>query len=200
MRIGFDFDNTIIDYDHIFKYVAVKKKLIPLSVPSNKISVRNYLKKINKENEWTILQGEVYGKHINKAKTYENCVETLKALSSNKIEKYIISHKTKYPFMGEKINLHESALKWLKINKFLASKDTIFKKNDIYFEETIEKKIDRILQKSCDVFIDDLPEILDLLPEKIIKVLFSPSNQVKNNKNYFIISNWSELSEIIAYL
>ncbi len=198
MIIGFDFDNTLINYDHIFKNVALKKKLIPENIFPNKISVRNYLRDINKEEEWTILQGEVYGKYIDQAKSYENCIETLISMKSMKIERYIISHKTKYPFLGDKINLHNAALNWLKKNKFLESKDQIFTERNIYFEETIDKKIKRIIDKSCDLFIDDLPEVLRLLPNNITKILFSPSNKIlKNETNFYPISNWSELKNFL---
>ena len=77
MIVGFDFDNTLIDYGNIFREVGIEKNIIPDSIPNNKLSVRNYLREINKENEWTILQGEVYGKYIMKAKPFLNCMEAL---------------------------------------------------------------------------------------------------------------------------
>ena len=67
MIVGFDFDNTIIDYTSSFIELAKKKNLVPLKINKDKISIRNYLRDKNIEEEWTILQGEVYGKNIMRA-------------------------------------------------------------------------------------------------------------------------------------
>ena len=63
MIIGIDFDNTIIDYSNLFEIVAKKKKY-KLNSNLNKASLKKFLIKNKKENEWTIIQGEVYGKYI----------------------------------------------------------------------------------------------------------------------------------------
>ena len=81
MIIGFDFDNTIINYTKSFIYLSRKKKLVPEKNNKNKISIRNYLRKNNIEDEWTILQGEVYGKNIMRAEIYVGVLEALLYLS-----------------------------------------------------------------------------------------------------------------------
>ena len=70
MIIGIDFDNTIINYTKSFINLSRKKKLVPERNNKNKISIRNYLRRKNIEYEWTILQGEVYGKNIMRAEIY----------------------------------------------------------------------------------------------------------------------------------
>ena len=45
MIIGFDFDNTLIDYTNSFKKLVKKKKLVPEKFNKNKITIRNYLRK-----------------------------------------------------------------------------------------------------------------------------------------------------------
>ena len=64
MIVGFDFDNTIIDYTSSFVELSKKKNLVPPEINKDKISIRNYLREKNIEKEWTVLQGEVYGKNI----------------------------------------------------------------------------------------------------------------------------------------
>ena len=71
MRLGLDFDNTIISYDQLFLRVAVEKGLAPESVSPHKNAVRDYLRQVNKEEEWTRLQGEVYGGRILEAAPYD---------------------------------------------------------------------------------------------------------------------------------
>ena len=43
MIVGLDFDNTIINYEKLFKKVAYKKKLVPKNIKSNKNSIKQYL-------------------------------------------------------------------------------------------------------------------------------------------------------------
>ena len=59
MRIGFDFDNTLISYDKLFHRVASDEGLLVDKIPELKNSVRDYLREKNQEEVWTRLQGEV---------------------------------------------------------------------------------------------------------------------------------------------
>ena len=60
--IGIDFDNTIVCYDGVFYETAVERKMIGCdSQCRSKEQVRDYLRGIGKEDQWTLLQGYVYG-------------------------------------------------------------------------------------------------------------------------------------------
>jgi hypothetical protein len=48
MRIGIDFDNTIVSYDALFFKVAREQDAVPADTPVNKVAVRDYLRKIDK--------------------------------------------------------------------------------------------------------------------------------------------------------
>ena len=52
--------------------------------------------------EWTILQGEVYGKYIYDAKIDGMFIKFLKLLKENNVIINIVSHKTKFPILGKK--------------------------------------------------------------------------------------------------
>ena len=41
MRIGLDFDNTIVTYDSLFHKVATEQGLVPASLPVSKLAVRD---------------------------------------------------------------------------------------------------------------------------------------------------------------
>ena len=188
MIIGLDFDNTIISYQKIFYKLALKKKIIPKNISKEKNSVKKYLLAKNLENEWTQIQGEAYGSEIVYAKPYPGLIEFLKYIKKNKFKVYIVSHKTIYPYKGEKINLRNSAFEWIKqydIIKYIP-------KRNIYFENSINSKVRKIKQLKCDLFIDDLPSVLELLSKKIIKVLFDPnSNNVLNHNHTY--KNWKQI-------
>ena len=44
MRIGLDFDNTIVSYDALFHRVAREQDVVPANTPVNKIAVRDHLR------------------------------------------------------------------------------------------------------------------------------------------------------------
>ncbi len=197
MIIGFDFDNTIINYSDSFKILARKKKLVPQNLSSDKVTIRNYLRDKNLEDKWTALQGEVYGKNIMRAKIYDGVQDTFEYLLKNKYTIKIISHKTKYPFIGKKINLRISALKWIEKNLLKKISKSNFSLSDIFFENTIEEKIAKVQELKCDIFIDDLPEVLNLLPKRIKKILFSPVSNVISNHSFTVMKSWKEFNKIV---
>src|SRR3989304_2008898 len=98
MKIGIDFDNTIVSYDKLFYTAAVEKKLIPVEMLPIKSSIRNYLRSINKEDDWTELQGYVYGKKMPSAEIYPGVDLFFRKALQYGFELFIISHKTLYPF------------------------------------------------------------------------------------------------------
>jgi hypothetical protein len=72
LKLGIDFDNTIVSYDHSFQEYASNQSIILEDYESPKISVRNALKKKSRGNlDWTKLQGEVYGSRMSDALPYE---------------------------------------------------------------------------------------------------------------------------------
>lgn len=190
--VGLDFDNTIICYDDVFYKIALKKKLININVSKNKEDVKKFIIKNSSEKVWTKLQGDVYGSKIHIAKPHRKVKTTIKNLVKKGYLVYIISHKTKYPYVGRKIDLHKSALNWLKKNKFISSK-LILKKN-IFFLGTINQKIKKIQTLKCDYFIDDLQKILDLLPQEIHKIHFNSSIIPKFKKSNNFFNNWNDIN------
>ena len=118
IKLGIDFDNTLITYDFLFKKAALEKNLIPINFPESKSLIRNYLREKGQEKLFTILQGEVYGSRIFEASQSEGMYEALKKAKNNGIELFIVSHKTKTPYEGPKYNLHNAASNWLEKNLF----------------------------------------------------------------------------------
>ena len=87
-------------------------------------------------------------------------------------------------------------MKWIKKNLISNSNIKITQK-DIFFEDTIENKVIKIKEEKCDIYIDDLPEILNLLPSKINKILFSPNKITNHNPKISIMNSWKEFPDII---
>ena len=199
LHIGLDFDNTIVLYDDIFYTYSLEKGYISPKTKKSKKAVREALIKQNKEYLFTEIQGLIYGKLIENTSVQEGFLDSLIKLRKLNYKISIISHKTKYPIRGQKYNLHQSALNWLKKNKILNNKDLNIYEKDIYFEETVEKKIDRIEKIKCTHYVDDLEKILEKLNDKIIKIQYINHFEKKDNfkKYFYYLSSWGDFEKLI---
>jgi phosphoglycolate phosphatase-like HAD superfamily hydrolase len=100
MRIGIDFDNTIVCYDGVFHAAALERGLIPADHPRDKNSVRDYLHGQNRHDAFTELQGYVYGTRMDLAALYPGVLNFIAAAKARGNEVFIVSHKTRHPFLG----------------------------------------------------------------------------------------------------
>jgi len=175
MRIGLDFDNTIVTYDSLFHTVAVEKALVPVDTAVSKVAVRDYLRKVGNEPAFTEMQGYVYGARMNEAEAYPGVIDFIRRARANGAEVVIVSHKTKHPFLGPKYDLHAAASGWIDA-ALRSGAEPLLAADGVFFELTKEEKIARIAACDCDYFIDDLPEILKMsgYPEKTARLLFDP--------------------------
>ena len=198
MVLGIDFDNTIIKYDKLFHKIACEKGLISTELPKQKNAVRDYLRETGVEDEWTIIQGEVYGERIKEAVPFSGALETLQKLNAQQIPINIVSHKTREPYLGPIRDLHAAALNWLKLNGIIDTEVSGVKEDGVFFEITKEDKINRIVQLGCTHYLDDLPEILEMIPDDINKILFSPNGEEIINSNWTVIRSWNDLPSVLS--
>lgn len=198
MRLGLDFDNTIICYDRLFHRVALKKGLIPSNVPATKNSVRDYLRQHDMEPEWTLMQGEVYGARIKEAEAFPSVLESLGRLAQGGTAMCIVSHKTSTPIQGPYYDLHQAAYGWLTQAGFFSPTGLNFQSDAIFFEHTKEAKVRRIVDLGCSHYIDDLPEILELLPDSIQRILFSPGGEETIPSSWRQFHHWGDLARVLV--
>ena len=172
MRIGIDLDNTIVCYDGLFHQVAVRRGLVPSDVAMDKQAVRDFLRADGRNDDWTELQGTVYGEAMSEAKPYEGVADFMASALRKKWTVLVISHRTRQPYLGPPHDLHAAARAWL------ASNVTLPEPN-VFLEVSLEEKLQRIAQQRCDVFIDDLPELLlhPDFPKEVERVCFDPANR-----------------------
>ena len=197
MLLVLDFDNTLICYDGLFHQVALEKKLIPALLPPKKQEVRNYLRCKDMEDEWTRMQGEVYGNRIMEALPYEGMFEALLRLKNTGLKMCLVSHKTRRPYIGQNYDLHQAARDWLVANYFYDKQGLNWNDNQTFFEVTKEDKVKRIVSLGCTHYIDDLPEILEMIPDNITRILFAPdiNNEIKSE--WLILKSWSDLPNLL---
>lgn len=180
MHIGLDFDNTIVSYDALFYKVASEGGWITPDVPISKVGVRDHLRSIGQEMVWTEMQGYVYGARMDEATAYPGVLESLFWARENGIKVSIISHKTRYPFLGKQYDLHVAARSWID-RHLVDAQGPLVAPELVYFEPTKEAKLKRIEISNCTIYVDDLPEILLAtgFPSFTAQILFDPENHYK---------------------
>jgi FMN phosphatase YigB (HAD superfamily) len=196
MTIGLDFDNTIVSYDRLFHRVAQDLGVIPDTVPPLKNAVRDHLRSVGQEPVWTEMQGMVYGSRMDEAEAFPAALETIAAWKKAGHRVVIVSHKTRYPFLGEQHDLHAAARHWLEINGFFDPARIGMNAGDAFFEVTKELKLDRVREQGCSYFVDDLPEILShaAFPSGVEPILFDPANALKESGPWQRVNAWAELA------
>ena len=197
MIIGIDFDNTIIRYDNVFSRVGLKKGIISDLRLKTKNEVKNDLISSGKENNWTELQGIVYGSHIMEAELYQNFKEACWDLIARGHKLRIISHKTQFPYIGSRINLRKAAIKWLKEKNIVGRGHNKIPLDDVFFCCTLNEKIKMVEKKKCDVFIDDLPTVLQLIDPNIKRILFNPDVFKNECFKFKEFHNWREIGSLL---
>jgi len=198
MRIGVDFDNTLVCYDDLFARVCRERELIGDDIPVNKTAIRDHLRAVGREDDWTEVQGIVYGPRITGAKPFEGALDFLREAGGSGHEIFIISHKTRHPYRGERHDLHESARNWLRTNGVFDADGGVAAERAL-FHERKEEKVERIGSIGCDWFIDDLPEILghDLFPETVRRILFDPGDSQEDDERWLRVGSWREIREFL---
>ena len=193
MRIGVDFDNTLVSYDSLFHRVALEQRAIPAGLPRNKVAVRDHLRKIGREPVWTEMQGTVYGARMDEAEAYPGAIEFLRWATGRGIALSIISHKTRHPFIGPKHDLHAAARGW--VARHLAG---VIDPANVFFELTKEEKLARIAACGCRYYVDDLPEILLApgFPKDTGRILFDPESHHAES-GLQRMTSWAQILEYL---
>lgn len=195
LRIGIDFDNTIVSYGEAFHRLATERGLVPPGIKPIKEAVRDHLRSVDREDEWTELQGYVYGPGMRLVDPFPGLLDFLERCERTDVETVIVSHKTRNPYRGPRHDLHASAHEFLERHQIRTS---------AYFEPTKEAKLEQIAALGCTYFIDDLPEFLVApgFPLAVARVLFDPDGtpageQAASEHGLLRVISWKEASDLL---
>ena len=193
VRIGLDFDNTIVCYDRLFWQLGREQDALAEGIAADKTAIRDHLRAIGRESVWTEMQGEAYGPRITEAEPFPGAVEFIRSALAVGIDVHIVSHKTKYPYAGARHDLHGAALAFLRSKGFFGQGG--LDRDHVHLELTKEAKLARIGALGCDVFVDDLPEFLGLpgFPPGVRRILFDPM-RIRPAGPWACVSTWDEIA------
>ncbi len=199
MIVGIDFDNTIVCYDGLFHQAAVSRDLIPVETSPAKEAVRDVLRATGRETAWTELQGLVYGHEMQRASPFGGVAAFLKRCGDERVVVNVISHRTRQPFAGPAIDMHDAARQWLNSQHWFSGDDHGLDPQRVYFEETKADKLGRIAATGCDLFIDDLPELLGdpAFPNGVTRLLFDPHATRVGMTEFQRVGSWPEVTDLL---
>jgi len=179
MRIGLDFDNTLACYDHAFRRIAYEMGYLNSAATNlSKAQVKALVcSGEDGKKKWMALQGQVYGARIAEAQLFDDIANFMERARRGNHELCIVSHKTEFGHFDEnRTNLREAALKWMESKKFFDCEGFDIDRNRVFFASTRSEKVATINQLKCNVFIDDLIEVLNhpSLDRNLQRILFAP--------------------------
>ena len=203
MRIGLDFDNTMIRYDGVFREAAIERGLVPADFSGNKQQVRDSIRLLpDGEQRWQALQGYVYGRGIGGATLFEGLGDFLRRARAYGDIVLVVSHKTEHGhFDPDRVNLRQAALRWMERQGFFAEQGFSLAPANIHFASTRLEKLSRIGDLACDVFIDDLAEVLSdpEFPGSVRRILFSEHAEKTDDLPYEICRDWASIQEAVFF-
>src|SRR5260221_80515 len=198
MRIGIDFDNTLIAYDDAFLAAAGERDLLSLGFAGNKQAVRDAIRLLpDGELAWQQLQGHVYGKGIGGAVMFEGVDGFLRRCRAARHGVFFVSHKTEYGHHDpDRVNLREAALGWMEAQGFFAPDRYAIPRENIFFETSRAHKLKRIAALKCAYFIDDLEEVLrdPDFPPGVHRVLFGAAGSCAS---LAVCSTWQRIAAAV---
>jgi hypothetical protein len=203
-HIGIDLDNTIIDYDDAFVLVGVEIGLLRVDAGlRTKDEVKSFLITRGRgERDWMRLQGQVYGRHIGKARPYEGVAEFFQTMRGHGARLSIVSHKTRLGHFDADANLWDAAQDWLEQQGFFSASGLGLDPKDVHFLETREEKVAKIAAIDCEAFVDDLPEVLlhPSFPARTERFWLAGSKFAGHGVGLIPYRNWAEIREAIERL
>jgi len=191
MIIGLDFDNTIVCYDRAIAVLAEQHLDLPAELPRTKVAIRDHLRSEGQEEAWTRFQGELYGPGMIHAELFEHALTSIRELAGDHHTLLVISHRTRFPYLGRRHDLHAFAKEWI-LERLPHSFESVT------FHERKEEKLSAIGHLGCQIFVDDLPEILSdtFFPRSTLGVLFSPQGSLHSWSGPHI-SSWRDLPIVV---
>ncbi len=200
MKVGIDFDNTLVSYDDVFLKAASERNLLPQPFLGSKKDVRDSIRANAGEAEWTKLQAEVYGRRMAEARMIEGAKEFIVACRESGAAVHVVSHKTRYAAADPGgADLHAVAMSWMEANDFFSEDGLGLRRDDIYFEPTREAKCRRIGELGCNYFIDDLEEVFrePEFPAGVRRFLLHRGDSLLPSGPFTAFANWDDITEAV---
>ena len=180
MIIGLDLDNTLVGYDASIHALVVSRGMLTPDAPCNKRAIRDLLRAgPDGDDAWRLIQALIYGPLMVRAEPVKGARSFARQALDKGYELCIISHKSEFASKyNTGINFRQAARDWLRTHGWTGPQGRALVHEDrVFFESTRAEKVDRIRALGCELFIDDLSEVLTdpHFPTQTRRILFNPA-------------------------
>jgi phosphoserine phosphatase len=192
-RIGFDLDHTLIDYSDSINFLAEQQGF---QAKSKEEAKHHYESNKLGDLGWQDFQSALYTDGLRFARLNPGADVLIRRAAAHGTEVFIVSHKTEYANRGsQRTSLRTVASSFLELHGL--SPGLVGTENVRYAEDR-PTKVSIIRELSLDLFVDDLPEVLEnpWIPSNTLKVLYDPGN-VHTGSSLFRVCEFSELESFI---
>ena len=205
MNLGFDIDNTIINYSPCLNWVVQTyfpdhSDLLECIGSDSRVRIRSVCKLPHKnlEKTWQDIQSLIYGPEIERASIFNGFTDSLAALREEDANRFfLVSHKTKYASrdINQFYDLRKACICFLESQGIVGKKGPITIEN-IFFCDSLSAKVKMIEELRIDYFVDDLTSVLlhPSFPTRTKGILFDPNeNAYGDHCNERVLSRWSKV-------
>lgn len=199
MHIGIDFDNTIADYDRLFADLAVEAGHLAVRPEGGKRVIRDLVRsRDDGEIAWQKLQALAFGPRIGGAVMMEGFATFVAQCRSRDVAVFVVSHKTRFAAQDRHgADLHEATLGWMEENGFFSPYGLGMRRDNVFFEPTRGKKVERIAALEVTHFVDDLEDVFQepAFPDDAEEILFAPHGPAARPCPWVVCDHWNHVSE-----
>lgn len=199
MRIGLDFDNTLVGYDHLFAAEAAARGLPDAG--GGKRALRDGLRRLaDGETLWQEMQAAVYGRRMAEARLMPGAGAFLRGCRDAGVPVAIVSHKTRHARRDPGgVDLPAVALRWMRGQGFFDADGYGLLPEQVFFEPTRHDKLQRIAALGCTDFVDDLIEVFEEpdFPADVRRHLYDPGDAPTPPGPYTPYRSWEALAHAL---
>jgi hypothetical protein len=196
--LGTDFDNTIVDYGHLFPQVAASQGIDAVGGQWHKRTLRRHLRSLpDGEIRWQKIQAEVYGTRMPGALLIDGFTAVVKRCQQHRIPVYIVSHKTRFAAQDPTLDLRAGALTWMQNRGFFDAEGLGLTPDQVFFEETRAEKLAQVRLLGCSHFVDDLEEVLQDpgFPSATTGIWFS--HEQASGRGMLQAATWADIERLL---
>lgn len=197
--VGLDFDNTLVDYGHLFHQLYVERFGPAPHLAPDKTAVRDAVRvSAGGERVWRQLQTQAYGPRIAGAGLFEGATGFVRACRQAGVRVFVVSHKTRRPGgAADGPDLHRAALGFMAAKGFFSPEGLGLCPDDVFFCSTRSGKAAQVGRLGCTHFVDDLPEVFAEpdFPAGADRILFCPGPALPAPAGVTVKASWREIGE-----
>lgn len=201
MRLGIDFDNTLVHYDRLFSRLAAEAGLLAPSEVRPQKAIRALARSSpDGDLAWQALQGRAYGPLLGEAEPAPGALAFLERCAALAIPVQIISHKTEFASIDPtRTPLRAAALDWLRAQGMLGPR-TGLTAQDVRFAASRAEKVAFIRAGDLSHFVDDLVETFlhPEFPSAVQAVLYAPDGAAPA-PGIWTVGSWLELAGRLGF-